>query len=122
MRWKLNAMLSGDETAKSLGVDPKRLRLNCMVLASLITSLSVSFSGIIGFVGLIAPHGIRLIIGGDHRYLIPYSFLLGSLILILSDTIGRMVISPAIIPVGIITSFVGVPLLLYLLIKGERYG
>jgi len=122
MRWKLNAMLGGDETAKSLGVDPKRLRLKCMVLASMLTSVSVSFAGIIGFVGLIAPHMVRLIIGADYRYLIPYSALVGALILILSDTFGRTIISPAIIPVGIITSFVGVPVLLYLLIKGERYG
>jgi iron complex transport system permease protein len=122
MRWKLNAMLGGDETAKSLGVDPKKLRLKCMVLASMLTSVSVSFAGIIGFVGLIAPHVVRLIIGADYRYLIPYSALVGALILILSDTFGRTIISPAIIPVGIITSFIGVPILLYLLIKGERHG
>lgn len=121
MRWQFNAMLSGDETAKSLGVDPERLRVRSMVLASFITSLSVSFAGIIAFVGLIAPHLVRLLIGGDHRHLIPYSVLAGSILLILSDTFGRTVISPAIIPVGIITSFVGVPLLLYLLVKEQRY-
>lgn len=121
MRWQFNAMLSGDETAKSLGIDPERLRVRSMVLASLITSLSVSFAGIIAFVGLIAPHLIRLFIGGDHRHLIPYSALAGSILLVLSDTFGRTIISPSIIPVGIITSFVGVPLLLYLLVKEQRY-
>lgn len=121
MRWQFNAMLSGDETAKSLGIDPERLRVRSMVLASLITSLSVSFAGIIAFVGLIAPHLIRLFIGGDHRHLIPYSALAGSILLVLSDTFGRTIISPSIIPVGIITSFVGVPLLFYLLVKEQRY-
>ncbi len=121
MRWQFNAMLSGDETAKSLGIHPEKLRVRSMVLASLITSLGVSFAGIIAFIGLIAPHLVRLLIGGDHRDLIPYSALAGSLLLILSDTFGRTIISPAIIPVGIITSFVGVPLLLYLLVKGKRY-
>jgi iron complex transport system permease protein len=91
-----------------------------MVLASLLTSLSVSFAGIIAFIGLMAPHLVRLLIGGDHRHLIPYSVLMGSLLLLLSDTLGRTILSPTLIPVGIITSFVGVPMLLYLLIKGQR--
>jgi iron complex transport system permease protein len=120
MRWQFNAMLSGDETAKSLGIDPEKLRLRSMVLASLLTSLSVSFAGIIAFIGLMAPHLVRLLIGGDHRHLIPYSVLMGSLLLLLSDTLGRTILSPTLIPVGIITSFVGVPMLLYLLIKGQR--
>ncbi|RLA76332.1 MAG: iron ABC transporter permease, partial [Deltaproteobacteria bacterium] len=121
-RWELNIMLGGDDTAKSLGVEPSRFRLEVMVLASLLTALSVSFSGIIGFVGLIAPHAVRLVAGADHRFLIPYSALLGALVLLLSDTVGRMVISPAVIPVGIITAFLGVPIFLYLLIRGGSYA
>lgn len=121
-RWELNVMLGGDETAKSLGVEPSRFRLEAMVLASLLTALSVSFSGIIGFVGLIAPHAVRLMIGADHRYLIPHSALLGALVLLLSDTVGRTAISPAVIPVGIITAFLGVPVFLYLLMRSESYA
>ena len=121
-RWGFNVMLGGDEIAKSLGVEPSSFRLEVMVLASLLTALSVSFAGIIGFVGLIAPHAVRLMIGADHRYLIPYSALLGALVLLLSDTVGRMAISPAVIPVGIITAFVGVPVFLYLLVRSGSHA
>jgi len=121
-RWGFNVMLGGDEIAKSLGVEPSGFRLEVMVLASLLTALSVSFAGIIGFVGLIAPHAVRLMIGADHRYLIPYSALLGALVLLLSDTVGRMAISPAVIPVGIITAFVGVPVFLYLLVRSGSHA
>ncbi|RLA83743.1 MAG: iron ABC transporter permease [Deltaproteobacteria bacterium] len=121
-RWELNVMLGGDETAKSLGVEPSRFRLEVMILGSLLTALSVSFSGIIGFVGLIAPHAVRLMIGADHRYLIPYSALIGALVLLLSDTVGRIAISPAMIPVGIVTAFLGVPIFLYLLIRSGSYA
>lgn len=121
-RWDYNALLLGDETAKSLGVDVRRVRLEGLVLSSLLTATCVAFTGIIGFVGLIAPHMVRLIIGGDYRFLIPSSTILGALILLASDTVGRTIIAPVIIPVGIITSMLGAPMFIYLLLKGgEKY-
>ena len=116
-RWDYNALESGEETAKSLGVNTERIRLFGMLIASLITSVCVALVGIIGFVGLICPHMTRLIIGGDHRYLIPISGLFGATLLLISDTFARTIISPIVLPVGIITSFMGAPAFLYLLIK-----
>ncbi|MGP3667637.1 MAG: FecCD family ABC transporter permease [Candidatus Bathyarchaeota archaeon] len=115
-------ILSGDELAKSAGVNPQKIRFETTVIAALATALATSFVGVIGFVCLIAPHASRLIFGGGHRYLMPASMVMGSLILLLSDTVGRTIIAPTIIPVGIMTSLVGVPLLVYLLLKGGRHG
>ncbi len=121
-RWHFNAMLWGDDTAQSLGVSPYRLRLASLVLAALVSSVTTAFLGIIGFVGLIAPHMIRMIVGEDHRFLIPYSAMGGGLLLLISDALARTVMAPVILPVGIVTSFAGVPLFLYLLLthKGIR--
>ncbi|EJO5348243.1 iron ABC transporter permease [Clostridium botulinum] len=119
-RWDYNAFDSGEESAKSLGVNVDRVRFEGMFVASLITAVSVSFLGIIGFVGLIGPQMMRRIIGGDHRFLIPSSALMGSLILLASDTLARTVIAPIVLPVGVITSFLGAPLFLYLLIRGYK--
>ena len=85
-----------------------------------ISPVPVAFTGIIGFVGLIAPHISRIIIGSDYRYLIPASSLIGALLLLISDTIARNIIAPTELPVGIITSFIGVPFFLYLIIKQKR--
>lgn len=115
-------ILSGDELAKSAGVNPQRIRLETTIVAALATALATSFVGVIGFVCLIAPHAARLIFGGGHRYLMLASMVMGSLILTLSDTVGRTIIAPTIIPVGIMTSLVGVPLLVYLLLKGGKHG
>ena len=117
--WDLNAAEIGDNTAKSLGIEIERLRFTGILLASLITAVSVAFVGIIGFVGLICPHIIRLMIGSDHRFLIPSSAILGALLLLGSDMISRVIVAPTIIPVGIITSFIGVPLFMYLLLRME---
>ena len=119
-RWDYNAIESGDDIAKSLGVAVGRVRLIGMLLASLITAVGVSFVGIIGFIGLISPHVIRLLIGGDHRYLIPISMLFGALLLLVSDTLARTIIAPTILPVGVLTSFMGAPLFIYLLVKIDR--
>jgi len=116
-RWDYNALESGEETAKSLGVNTERTRLIGMVVASLIASVCVAFLGIIGFIGLIAPHIIRMLIGGDYRHLIPMSAIFGGLLLLAADTIGRTIIQPIILPVGILTSFLGAPLFFYILIK-----
>ncbi len=119
-RWNYNAIESGDEIAKSLGVNVDVVRLVGMLLASLITAVGVAFVGIIGFIGLICPHAVRLLIGGDHRFLIPSSALFGALLLLLSDTVARTVISPTLLPVGVLTSFMGAPMFIYLLVKMEQ--
>ncbi|RNC62863.1 MAG: Hemin transport system permease protein HmuU [Candidatus Dichloromethanomonas elyunquensis] len=119
-RWDYNALDSGEETAKSLGVNVKRVRQGGMFVSALIASVAVSFLGIIGFVGLIAPQIMRRIIGGDHRYLIPASALMGSVLMLFSDTIARTMVAPVVLPVGAITSFFGAPLFLYLLVRGYQ--
>lgn len=118
--WRFNALQWGDEVAQSLGVRVKRLRVVGMVLSSLAVAVITAFLGIIGFIGLIAPHIARFFVGNDYRFLIPSSALLGALLLLISDIISRMILAPVILPVGIITSFLGAPLFLYLLIKGRR--
>ncbi|MFP4508425.1 MAG: FecCD family ABC transporter permease [Candidatus Acetothermia bacterium] len=119
--WSLRAMSSGDETARSLGINPERLRIVGTLLAGLITALMVSFVGIIGFVGLVVPHIVRRFIGGEERYLLPASCLVGSLLLLGSDTAARTVAAPIVLPVGILTSFLGVPLFIYLVLRGKEY-
>lgn len=119
-RWNYNALDSGEETARGLGVDVEKIRLAGMFVASLITAVAVSFMGIIGFIGLVGPHMMRRLLGSDHRYLIPASSLLGGFLLLASDTLARTIVAPVVLPVGAITSFLGAPLFLYLLSRG--YG
>lgn len=119
-RWDYNAIDAGEETAKGLGVNTEKERIIGMVLASILCSIIVSFFGIIAFVGLLAPHIARMIVGGDHRYLIPASMIIGSLILVAADLIGKEIMAPSVIPVGIITSLLGGPLFIYLLIRRYR--
>lgn len=119
-RWNFNVLNVGDETAASMGVNVGKTRIRGMVLASLTSAIAVSFFGVIGFVGLVVPHIVRRFIGSDERFLIPASALFGAMFLLLSDTIARNLFSPVILPVGILTSFIGTPLFLYLLIKGVR--
>ncbi len=119
--WDYEVMDSGDESAKSLGVDVNRLRLHGMLLSSLVTALIISFVGIIGFVGLVVPHIVRRIIGGNERYLIPSSCIVGAILLLASDTVARTIISPIVLPVGILTSFLGAPLFIFLVIKGRDF-
>ncbi len=119
-RWDYNALDSGEETAKSLGVHVENIRMGGMFISCMITAVAVSFLGVIGFIGLVAPQIMRRIIGGDHRYLIPASALAGSLLLLVSDTLARTIISPVVLPVGVITSFFGAPLFLYLLARGYQ--
>jgi len=119
-RWDYNAIESGDDTAKSLGVTVERVRLVGTLLASLVTAVGISFVGVIGFIGLVSPHVIRLLIGGDHRFLIPISTIFGALLLLVSDTLARTIIAPTLLPVGVLTSFMGAPMFIYLLVKMER--
>jgi iron complex transport system permease protein len=116
--WNYNALNSGDEIAQSLGLNIGRLRTRGMVVASLVTALVVSFFGIIGFVGLAAPHMVRRMIGNDERFLLPGAALFGGVFLLAADTVARTVLAPVVLPVGIMTSLLGGPFFLYLLIKG----
>jgi len=116
----LNALAFGEATAALLGSDVKKVRLGLIVLASLLVASAVSASGIIGFVGLIVPHAARRLVGPDHRVLLPYSALLGAAFLCLADLLARILIAPAELPVGVLTSLVGGPLFCYLLIRGRR--
>lgn len=116
--WNYNSLESGEDTARGLGVHVSRVRLTSMVIASLNTAIIVSFVGTINFIGLIAPHIVRRFIGNDYRYLLPASAFMGALLLIMSDTFARLIISPVILPIGAITSFLGAPLFLYLIYKG----
>ena len=116
--WDYNALLSGDEVAKTLGVDPKRVRVEGLLLSAFLTAICVSFTGIIGFVGLISPHVVRIFLGEDYRFLLPLSAVVGSLMLLLADSFGRAILFPVIIPVGIVTAFVGAPVFIYLLLRG----
>ena len=118
-RWDLNASTLGDEIAKSVGVEVERGRLIGTLLSAFITSVTVAFVGVIGFIGLIAPHSMRLIAGGDYRFLIPLSALAGALLLVSADTVARLIVSPMNLPVGVITSFLGAPTFIYLLVKME---
>ena len=119
-RWDYNALLSGEETAISLGINVKRLTLINMVLCCLCSSVIVSNVGLISFIGLVAPHIVRMVVGNNHVYLIPGSVLGGATLLLLGDLFARTVISPVILPIGAITSFLGGPLFLYLLFKGGK--
>ena len=119
-RWDYNALLSGEETAISLGINVKRLTLVNMVLCCLCSSVVVSNVGLISFIGLVAPHIVRMVVGNNHVYLIPGSILGGAALLLLGDLFARTVISPVILPIGAITSFLGGPLFLYLLFKGGK--
>ena len=119
-RWNYNAMESGADTAKSLGVNTRAVMLFSMGICSLAAAIAVSFVGIISFVGLVAPHIMRRFVGNDYRYLIPCSAVAGALLLIMADTFGRLIIAPVILPIGAITSFLGAPMFLYLLFRGFK--
>ncbi|MDD4254853.1 MAG: iron ABC transporter permease [Methanofollis sp.] len=116
-RWNYNAIDAGDETAKALGVEVERVRLTGMVAASLVTAVTVSFLGVIGFVGLICPHMMRRLIGNDERFLIPASCVAGAVLLLASDTAARLIISPRVLPVAILTTFLGVPIFLWMVFR-----
>lgn len=111
----LNIMLTGEESAHSLGVEVEKTKIYVLLLGTFMTSMVVSVSGIIGFVGLIIPHIVRIIVGPDHKILLPASALIGGIFMIFADTIARTIISPVEVPVGIITALFGGPFFIYLL-------
>jgi iron complex transport system permease protein len=116
----LNLMTIGDDTAKSLGVDANQVRMLTMMVSSMLVATIVCFTGTIGFIGLVAPHMARILIGTDHRILIPASGIIGACLLICADAVAMNIIGPTIIPTGIMTALLGVPFFLYLVLKGKR--
>jgi iron complex transport system permease protein len=116
----LNAMVLGEEPAMHLGIDTGSVKKILLIFSSLVAGTAVAFTGIIGFVGLITPHIMRILVGPNHRILLPASALAGAIFLIWSDTIARTILSPTEIPVGIITAFCGAPFFVYLLQKSKK--
>ena len=119
LRWQLNLLSLGESEAKSLGVNTDRVRLVLLLSATLITAASVSFSGMIGWVGLVVPHLCRKLLGSDHRYLVPGSFLCGAAFLLLVDDVSRNLLAVE-IPIGILTALIGAPFFLYLITRKEE--
>jgi len=111
----LNLMAIGEETAHYLGADVEGVKRTSLAVAALITAAGVAVAGVIGFVGLVVPHSVRLVVGSDHRALLPLSFLAGGAFLTLADLVARLVLAPTELPIGVITAFVGVPVFLVLL-------
>lgn len=111
---------AGDDAATSLGVPVARVRLGLIFTAVVITAVTIAFTGIIGFVGLVGPHIARLLIGGNHRFLLPFSMLTGGLLLVVADSVGRVALEPAVVPVGIVDALVGAPIFLYLILARRR--
>ena len=116
----LNVMVLGEETAKCLGLDVDRVKKILFASCSLVVAAAVSVSGVIGFVGLIIPHVVRLCVGPDHRVLLPASALSGALFLVLCDTLARTVLAPVEIPVGMVTSLMGAPFFIFLLVRRKN--
>ena len=120
LRWRINLLTLGDEEARTMGVNAKRLRTIVILSATLVTAAAVSVSGVIGWVGLVIPHLTRRMVGNNYRHLLPASTLFGGLFLLLVDNLSRNLFATE-IPIGILTSFIGAPFFLYLITReGER--
>ena len=120
MAGTLNLLQLGDEEAHYLGVNVKRKRQQLLLLSSLLVGAAVSVSGVIGFIGLVIPHLIRMTTGADHRWLIPCSTLAGACLLLIADTLARTLVQPAEMPVGLLTSLIGGPYFLWLILRSRR--
>ena len=121
--WKLTCLRLGEARALSLGVNINRLRIKTLVLVALMTSTAISFVGVIGFIGLVAPHIGRMLIGEDQRYLIPLSALCGALLLSVSSVISKSIIPGALFPIGIVTAIIGVPFFIWLILgRGRKHA
>ncbi|MBT5292156.1 MAG: iron ABC transporter permease [Cellvibrionales bacterium] len=119
---QLDAMLLGESEAKHLGVDVQRVKWALIVIVAIAVASSVALAGVIGFVGLVVPHMLRMVIGPSHRRLLPYSALAGGLMLVMADIVARVIVSPAEMPVGVITAILGAPLFIFLLRQRRDYG
>jgi len=120
MAKRLNLLNLGDDSARSLGLDVDGFRLLCLALISIMVASIVSYTGIIGFVGLVAPHMVRMFIGGDNKFLIPASMVFGAALLLIADIVARVIVPVGELPVGIIMSFIGGPLFLFLIIRQKK--
>lgn len=116
----LNAFLLGEEQAAALGVAVERQKLLAMVVGALLTGAAVAISGLVGFVGLIVPHVVRLVLGPDHRLLLPAAFLCGAIFLVLADLVARLILAPSELPLGVVTALIGAPFFIYLLRRTKR--
>ena len=114
--WDLNVMSTGEESAISLGVNYKRLRIIAFIFSTLMTGVAVAFAGTIGFVGMVAPHVARMMVGNDYRYTIPVASICGMLLLLVADSLSRMLVTTIALPIGVITSIIGVPFFIWLII------
>lgn len=119
-RNQLDALLSGDEEAHSLGIDVNKLKVKTLTVAALVVAFSVAFSGMIGFVGLIVPHTMRMLLGSSNSKLLPSTILAGGFFLLICDTFGRLILAPTEVPIGVITAFFGAPFFLYLALRNKR--
>jgi iron complex transport system permease protein len=117
---EMDILLQGEKRALELGVEVERTKRLLLVTAGVLTAIAVSVCGIIGFVGLVVPHIVRLLVGPGHRSLLPVSLLVGASLLGIADLLSRTVIAPNEIPVGVVTTFVGAPLFVYLLRRGRK--
>lgn len=116
---RLNLLQLGDEEAHYLGVDVKRTQRKLLILSALLVAAAVAVSGVIGFVGLVVPHLVRMWLGADHRWLVPGSVLAGALLLLIADTLARTIVAPAEMPVGLITSLIGGPWFLAMIFRNQ---
>ncbi len=117
---QLNILLAGDETAKSLGVETEKLKKLLLLISTLMVAMMVSCCGVIGFVGLVVPHIVRILFGADNRVVLPYSIFFGAIFMFLADTFARTVLQPSELPVGSITALIGAPYFIYLLYKAKK--
>ncbi|MBR7006334.1 MAG: iron ABC transporter permease [Candidatus Methanomethylophilaceae archaeon] len=122
MSGKLNVMMMGDDQARSMGLDVDNFRTVLLLVLSVMVASIISFTGILGFVGLVAPHIVRMAIGSDNKFVIPASMAFGSALLLVTDTVARLVVYPYEIPVGIVLMFIGGPLFLYVVVRKKGYG
>ena len=119
-KYNYDIFMLGDEQASHLGLDVERLKKVTILLSSIIVGISVAFCGMIGFIGLVTPHLIRLFIGPKHKYLIPGSAFMGSILLLIADLLSKTVISPAQLPIGVVTSLIGAPFFIFLILKQKN--
>lgn len=117
---KLNVLATGDDNAKAMGINADALRVGCLVLTAVVSAGVISFTGLIGFVGLVCPHIARMVVGADNRYLIPASAAMGSALMVVAHFIGKQILSPTLVPVGIIMSCVGGPVFIWLVIRKNK--
>lgn len=118
--WDLNVMATGEESAIGLGVNYRKIRTIAFLLSTLMTGVAVSFTGIIGFVGMVAPHIARIIVGNDYRYTIPTASVCGALLLMVADSISRVLVTTVSMPIGVVTSLIGVPFFLWLIVRKRQ--